>query len=115
MKFKSRIIISDTDNKQNGYRYIHQQLISEDRDRRIREIISSSNCDIKKVLVTTRHFLSQKKASYWEGRFKEDGITLYFFDDIIAELQEYARELNKSNDDTLQVLRLLNYFRSSCK
>ena len=115
VKFKSRIIISDTDNKQNGYRYIHQQLISEDRDRRIREIISSSNCDIKKVLVTTRHFLSQKKASYWEGRFKEDGITLYFFDDIIAELQEYARELNKSNDDTLQVLRLLNYFRSSCK
>ena len=69
VKFKSRIIISDTDNKQNGYRYIHQQLISEDRDRRIREIISSSNCDIKKVLVTTRHFLSQKKACYWEGKF----------------------------------------------
>ena len=26
VKFKSKIIISDTDNRQNGYRYIRQQL-----------------------------------------------------------------------------------------
>ncbi|MCI6413018.1 MAG: hypothetical protein MR848_04615 [Butyricimonas virosa] len=109
VKFKSKIIISDTDNRQNGYRYIRQQLVSNDRDKRVREIIASSNCEIKKVLITTRHFLSQKKATYWEERFRKDGITLYFFDDIIVELREHAKGLNKSNDDILQVLRLLDH------
>jgi len=110
VKFKSKMIISDSDNRQNGYMHIIQQLVSDDRDKRVREIIASSNCEIKKVLITTRHFLSQKKATYWEERFREDGITLYFFEDIIVELQEHAKGLNKSNDDVLQVLRLLNHF-----
>lgn len=110
VKFKSRMIISDTDNKQNGYRHILQQLVSDDRDKRVRKIIVSSNCEIKKVLITTRHFLSQKKATYWEEKFRGDGITLYFFEDIIVELREHAKGLNKSNDDILQVLRLLDHF-----
>ena len=101
--------ISDTDNRQNGYRYIRQQLVSDDRDKRGREIVASSYCEIKKVLITTRHFLSRKKATYWEERFRKDGITLYFFDDIIVELRELAKGLNKSNDDILQVLRLLDH------
>ena len=98
--------ISDTDNRQNGYRYIRQQLVSDDRDKRGREIVASSYCE---VLITTRHFLSRKKATYWEERFRKDGITLYFFDDIIVELREHAKGLNKSNDDILQVLRLLDH------
>lgn len=110
VKFKSKIIISDTDSRQNGYKHIIQQLVSDDRDKRVHEIIASTNCNIKKVLITTRRFLSQKKATYWEERFREDGITLYFFEDIIVELQEHAKGLNKSNDDVLQVLRLLNHF-----
>lgn len=109
VKFKSKIIISDTDYKQNGYKHIIWQLVSDDRDKRVHEIIASTNCNIKKVLITTRHFLSQKKATYWEERFREDGITLYFFEDIIIELREHAMGLNKSNDDVLQVLRLLNH------
>ena len=109
VKFKSKIIISDTDYKQNGYKHIIRQLVSDDRDKRVHEIIASTNCNIKKVLITTRHFLSQKKATYWEERFREDGITLYFFEDIIIELREHAMGLNKSNDDVLQELRLLNH------
>ena len=45
--------ISDTDNRQNGYRYIRQQLVSDDRDKRGREIVASSYCEIKIVLITT--------------------------------------------------------------
>lgn len=113
VKFKAKIKIADSDKKQNGYRHITKQLLSKEREKVIQQLLSNKfNYTVKRIFVTTKRFLSVNKFDYWQNRFLNDGIEVWFFDDIVSELSELSSNLNKANDEILQSLRMFNQFRN---
>jgi len=114
VKFKARIKIDESTKKQNGYLHIKKQLFSEAREIVIKKLLPKNNdFKILKVLVTTKRFLTVNKFDYWTSKFEKDGITLWYFDDIVKELSDKTEKLKKANDEVLQTLRLLNQFKST--
>lgn len=112
VKFKARITIEDSDKKQNGFQHIIKQLLSEERDNKIKELWTNNhNFTIVKVLITTKHFFTVNKFDYWCKEFENKKIRVYFFDKILKELSEKAHSLNKANDEILQTLRILNQIK----
>lgn len=101
--------IAMNDTNQRGYHHFRDQLLDENRDRCVREIISPA-CRVQKIFITNRNFLhnQDKSNEAWEATFAADGITVLYFEDIIAGLREKATYLKTSDDEILQVLRLLD-------
>ena len=108
VKWKSRIVIEDSDKKQNGYYHIINQLKNKKRDEIIKELIGK--LPTEKILVTTKHFFSKSKLEYWKNRFKEQNIQVLFFDDIIPKLVKEIKTKGKYDSPVLQTIRMLKYF-----
>ncbi len=112
VKFKARIKIDESDNKQNGYQHIKKQLFSVDRQKAIKKLLLNKNdFKIVKVFITTKRFMTVGKFDYWMQRFQKDKIRVLFFDDILKDLGLMASKLNKANDEILQTLRIYDQFR----
>jgi hypothetical protein len=64
---------------------------------------------LKKVFITTKFLLgSEKNRDKWEGKFREQNIEVFYLDDILQELSDFASETSKTNDLTIQIFRLFN-------
>ena len=111
VKFKSGISINNSVKKENGFLHIKKQLINKNREETIKRLLLDNHkFKIKKLLITTKKFLTAKKFKYWNKRFKQNGIELEYFENIIAELSNKAKKMTKASDEILQALRIINQF-----
>ncbi len=108
VKWKSRIVIENSDKKQNGFYHIINQLKNKERDEIIKELVGK--LPTQKILVTTKHFFSKSKLQYWKKRFEEENIQVLFFDDILPNLVENIKVKGKYDSSVLQTIRMLKYF-----
>ena len=114
VKFKAKISIGENKKPQNGFLHFKKQLLDNSRDAIIARMLPvNHNFTIKKIFITTKHFFTVKKYDYWLKRFKKEGISLIFFEDIMKELREKAGTLNKANDEILQTLRVAYMSRNN--
>ena len=107
------IRVKMNDSKQNGFYHICGQLLDKNRADCLHRIAPAC-ANIENYLVTNRKFLNTRETKtdpdYWTRQFAERGIRILYFEDIIADLQRHAADLALSNDDTLQILRLEQFF-----
>lgn len=108
VKWKSRIVIEDSENKQNGFKHIVKQLKDRRRDKIIKELLGKG--PTHKIFVTTKHFFSKKRLDYWKNKFREQDIGVLFFDDVIPILVEKIKIKGKYESPILQTIRVLKYF-----
>jgi len=104
--------ISDNANKQNGFKHFVSSLKSKERDKKIKQYCGNNKFKVTKVFITTKSLfgrteINQKK---WLKKFNDIDIEVVFFDRIIKELQAKANVATKSNNEVIQVLKLLKIY-----
>jgi hypothetical protein len=98
--------ISNNSNKQNGFLHFVKTLNDSTREAKSKEYLTD-NYEIKKKFITTRSlFGSVRNQNKWIDEFKNKNIDVIFFDEIVNDLSDYAKGINKSNNEVVQILRL---------
>ena len=98
--------ISNKSNKQNGFLHFVKTLNDSTRETKCKEYLTN-NYEIKKKFITTRSlFGSVGNQNNWIDEFKKEYIDVIFFDEIVKDLSDYAKGINKSNNEVVQILRL---------
>ena len=109
IKWRSVFGIGSTDNK-TIYALVNQ-LSRKERIEKIKEIIGEKS--YKKILVTTKTFLgkSDKKRNMFISKFKDNGIGVIFFNDIIQELVSAVHKLGRYDSQVLQIIRMIKQMK----
>lgn len=104
--------ISDNANKQNGFKHFVSSLKSKERDNKIKQYCGKNKFKVSKVFITTKSLFGRTEVNQnkWLRKFNDNGIEVVFFDRIIKELQAKAHVATKSNNEVIQVLKLLKIY-----
>ena len=101
-------MISDNDNKQNGFNHFVNTFQSQERKDKLNEYMDNT-FTVKQKFITTKSLFGKtdKNQKKWFYKFKQENIEVIYFDEVMNELYEYAIQTKKSTDEIVQVLRLL--------
>lgn len=108
IKWRSVYSLSATENEEPEA-FVNQMCRSE-RIEKIKEIIG--NKPYEKVFITTEKMFgkSSKKRKKLESLFEQNGISIYYFENIINELVSSISEKGKYDNETLQIIRMFKIF-----
>ncbi len=105
----SSTMISDNDNKQNGFYHFVNTFNDKNRSNKISEYIDTQ-CKISKKFITTRSLFGKTKENQdkWFNKFKDNKIDVIYFDEVMKELSDLSIKTKKSTDEIIQVLKLFH-------
>lgn len=83
------------------------QMINKERDKKIKSITGRKSC--KKIFITT-HIFFRKRKEEMEIMFKDRGIKVLYFEDIIPELINTVNKKGRYDSPILQTIRMLKHF-----
>ncbi len=102
-------MISDNNNKQNGFNHFLSTFNDAKRSDKIFEYIDNQY-SISKKFITTRSLFgkTEENQNKWFKRFKDNNIDVIYFDEVMKELSNFSIKTKKSTDEIIQVLKLFH-------
>ncbi len=102
-------MISNNDNKQNGFKHFVNTFDDVKRSDKISEYIDNEYTIIKKFITTKSLFgKTENNQKKWFKEFKDKRIDVIYFDEVMKELSDLSIETKKSTDEIIQVLKLFH-------
>ena len=100
--------ITNSTDKTNGFIHFVGTFNDPQRLNAVNVFLPKKEFILKRKFITTKSlFGSEKNKTKWVSKFGKEDIEVVFFDEITKDLADYAKTLKKSNNEILQILRLL--------